>query len=233
MDCYALIDYDNLLDSFQTTGLVSLSTRLRTLIDSEITDAEDVYIRLYGGWYGSMGLTNRGTRLAQEISANFPVTTLTGGGAIRRTHCEIASSLVDSHGQVLPHTFRERPGIRGKLTYTAHGSCSNSAICSAAHVARWSRGVCPHPGCQVKATDIFKYHEQKLVDTLLCCDLIALSARFPRVAVFAVSDDDDMVPAFLMAGQSSPLVWHVQMRQMAHRPYAMILQQHNVRTAGM
>ena len=41
--------------------------------------------------------------------------------------------------------------------------------------------------------------QQKLVDTLICCDLLSLCTD-PGTSVFLVSDDDDFVPALLLAG---------------------------------
>lgn len=233
MDAHVLIDYDNLTALFQRMSLRTLALRIQATADQQCSTLNDIFIRLYGGWYGPAGLTNKGTRLAQEIRLTFPLLMPVAGSQIRRIHCEIASSLVASRGFVLPNTFRERPGIRGKLRLIPHKSCVNSALCTAAHVVHWSNGRCPEQGCQVTAKEVFAYYEQKLVDTLLCCDLIALANQSPTVATFVISDDDDMVPAFLMAGLASGHVWQLQMRRMNSRPYAMAMQQHNVQVAAL
>ena len=233
MDAYVLVDYDNLTAPFQQLTLSVLASRARARVDGELPTAADVYVRLYGGWYGGLGLTSKGTRLAQEIQSTFPLLQATPGSPLKRTFCEIASGLLASRGHVLHHTFRERPGIRSRLSFAPHQDCKKLTGCSAADVARWSRGQCPEQGCAVTAEDVFKYHEQKLVDTLLCCDLIALASRTPATPVFVVSDDDDMIPAFMMAGLASSTVWQLQVRQLKSRPYALILQQHNIRTARL
>ena len=232
MDAYVLVDYDNLTLVHQNSTLVSLALRIQSIVESSIPNVGDIHVRLYGGWYGPLGLSQKGTRLAQEVRQSFPIPGVTNA-AIRYTHCELASALVDSRGEVLAHTYRQRPGIRGRLASTIPSGCSNQSTCTAHHVVAWSKGRCPVTGCNVSTTDVFTYYEQKLVDTLLCCDLVALSMRIPSEPVFVISDDDDITPAFLLAGKKSTQIWQIQIRNSGNRYYDSLLKQNNVQVCSL
>src|SRR5207244_5856594 len=65
-DGYVLVDYDNLLPLFQILPLASLAHRISGTLDKLSPGLKDVHIRLYGGWYSDIGITNNGTRIAQE-----------------------------------------------------------------------------------------------------------------------------------------------------------------------
>ena len=54
------------------------------------------------------------------------------------------------------------------------------------------KGACPKQGCKVGHADLVYRHEQKLVDTMLACDLIYAANQVDHIAL--VSDDDDFLP---------------------------------------
>jgi uncharacterized LabA/DUF88 family protein len=55
-------------------------------------------------------------------------------------------------------------------------------------------GSCPMAGCNVAIPDLVYRHEQKIVDTMLTCDLIhAATAGYDRVLL--ISGDDDFLPS--------------------------------------
>jgi hypothetical protein len=231
IDGYVLVDYDNLLPLYQNLPLASLAQRISGTLDKLVPGLNDIYIRLYGGWYSDVGLTNKGTRIAQE-ALKFPLTIARQGKIVRRVFCEIASSLIDRKADTLLSTFRKRTGFRSRLAVTLPSGCADPPNCTVRAVSSWSSGACPHKGCTISTHDVFSYYEQKLVDTLLCCDLIALGTRSPSPAIFVLSDDDDMVPAFLLAAGGGASICQLQMRASVARSYGALLQKNNVR-AGL
>ena len=72
------------------------------------------------------------------------------------------------------------------------------------------------------------YREQKLVDTLLCCDLVALSSRKPSEPIILVSNDDDMVPALILGAKLGGAVYKVQNTARLATAYDPLCQQSGV-----
>src|SRR6202021_3210844 len=124
---------------------------------------------------------------AQEIGSGFPMA-ITANQQIKcRVYCDIASALIDTPSDLLLHTFRQRRGVRSRLTVVRSPNCANANTCTVDAVSQWSRGRCRVGDCSVSAESVFTFNEQKLVDTLLCCDLIVLATRGPRDPVFLIS----------------------------------------------
>jgi hypothetical protein len=67
-------------------------------------------------------------------------------------------------------------------------------------ITRRSQRECHVDGCAVKNEEAFVLREQKMVDSMICCDLIALSAGGATLIV--MSDDLDVVPAVAMAASN-------------------------------
>ena len=60
MVTFVLVDYDNLPQRLQAAGLVALANLADLAVCRALPDPEDVYIRLYGGWYDIQGLSRKG-----------------------------------------------------------------------------------------------------------------------------------------------------------------------------
>ena len=223
MVTFVLVDYDNLPQRLQAAGLVALANLADLAVCRALPDPEDVYIRLYGGWYDIQGLSRKGTIVSQEMAAYCPTLKLSADGTIRRLHCELASSLVALESYVFPATVRTRAGIRKVRVVQHPDGCANPALCSRNSVVSWTNGYCPDASCPVKARETFQYREQKLVDTLIACDLITLAQRSTATAVFLVSEDDDLVPPMLLAGQFSNRIWHLRTQRQRNRIYDVVL----------
>lgn len=232
MKVHVLIDFDNLPSTIRNRGLVSLARSVHHSIESRFITVDEIRIRLYGGWYDTQGLTRDGTRLTQDIGMAFPLIIANNQQINCRIHCDIASSLIDTPADLLLHTFRQRNGIRSRLTVAHVPNCANQSCCVIQHVAQWSRGRCHVAGCGVSARSVFTYNEQKLVDTLLCCDLIVLATRGPRDPVYLVSDDDDMIPAILLASRLGGAI-HLLETRTRQSDYGTLLQQYSVQISPL
>jgi hypothetical protein len=224
VDVHVLIDYYNLPRKVINAGATSLVTQMGALARSTYADAGEIFIRLYGGWYEDTGLSKDGTLLIQEISNNFPRPIRGPNGAICHTHCEVASSLLAMRGDLFFSTVRERRGMARLLRAGAPTACIDIPNCTAPNVIEWSRKGCPAAGCPVSHTDAFVCRQQKLVDILLCCDLITLARVGPDARIFLISEDDDFIPALLLANSFGSEVWHVRTQTVKPRFYdAMLL----------
>jgi hypothetical protein len=230
MNAHVLIDYDNLLPGLKGLTLAPLARKVEARLDGLVAGIDDIFLRLYGGWYDDKGLSKNGTIISQEIQRNFPIPVSSQGKIKRRIHCELASSLVDFKSDVLLFTVRRRRGMRTKHAAALPSGCINTGACTLPAVFQWTRGRCPETNCPVLAEDAFSYTEQKLVDTLLCCDLLALAERNPPLALFVISDDDDMIPAFLHASSKGAAIHQLRMRPQTVAVYEPLLRHWNVTT---
>jgi len=233
MNVFFLVDYDNIPDEHKRYGAAALIVRLHALGSAHVPTGSDFFVRLYGGWYTTSGLTNAGTRLTQEVQRDCPLVISDGNSIVRRVHCELASSLLEVPGHILGWTMRQRRGIRSRLTRRHPPGCHSPTLCSIDRTVAWSRGQCAEVGCSVPANDAFVYSEQKLVDTILCCDLLSLALRSPAPETFVVSDDDDMLPALIMAAKVGGTVWRCSPRSSGASFYAPALSHHTVRTISL
>lgn len=223
MQVHALIDFHNLPPQLKAGNPESLARAIDALILSHYPRTHEVNIRLYGGWYEEQGLSKDGTRLTQEVGASFPLSLIGEDGEVRYVRCEIASSLVDSRSDLFPATLRNRHGLDWFIRDPQPARCIDKANCTVSLVMRWSRNGCPTPGCPVRSIEAFRCIQQKLVDTLICCDLLSLAVPDPATPVFLISEDDDFVPALLLAGLRGAAIWHVRTKSKKIRLYDHLL----------
>jgi hypothetical protein len=208
---HALIDYYNLPYILVSGGVLSLARSIDFLITSALKTAGDINIRLYGGWYNENGLSKDGTLITQEIGEYFPFSLADDVNTMRYLRCEIASSILDSREYIFPATLRKHHGL-DLLSVDHHPEgCKNPLDCPIHTVIAWSRKKkCPIPGCSVRTPEAFICNRQKLVDSMICCDLINIANSEPDSNLFLVSDDDDFIPALISAGNRGSTVWHVR-----------------------
>lgn len=206
--CSLLIDFDNFVPPGQsaltpelfTYELLALVRRIRQ------SPPRPTYfdIRLYGGWHSDSALTVRGSEVAQLVASArlFPLTD--SDRAIVRGDVTLVDRLLAVPGAPLASTYRRRSGLpRLRLSSRGHPvECAdpgNNCPMRILHrLAIKKDGSCPQVACAVSTSDAFVVHEQKMVDTLLACDLIEATRRQPA-RVVVVTSDSDFVPPLLQA----------------------------------
>src|ERR1035438_976313 len=228
MEAFALVDYDNLPITVQQAGMNNLAHQIDVVAKAADPSLSDLHIRLYGGWYTQAGLTKKGTQLSQEIGTTFPIPLMHSSGTRRYLRCEIASALLSSPSDVFYATLRRRAGMRSRLASKSPMWCANPSGCTIQACVRWSQGSCSVAGCSVVSTEAFEYYEQKLVDTLLCCDLVHLSLA-QNDPIYVISDDDDMTPAILIDRKYATFISHLRRSTAIAKAYDPILIGNKVR----
>jgi hypothetical protein len=163
----------------------------------------EINIRLYGGWLEDGLLTNRASSIQTAATkVHFPIV-LPHGGLLRGS-LELVTRLFALPSIEWAHTRRTRSGLpRLRLAdRPLPMDCAGDVMtCPLRFVHRFARSrtqQCHISGCTVRNRDAFELVEQKMVDSLLCCDIIAYS-RMPEMNVVVLSDDLDVVPALAMA----------------------------------
>lgn len=199
INCLIFIDYDNLPLQQKTAGILDIVTRsmIQVPFEAAVTRSR-CEVRVYGGWYEGASITKLAQDLSIEIQRDFP--------AIIRLpitpmhHClvsanaELAVALLQEPGHHLFHTYR-RKGKPSNVRVEAPTAIGcNDPDCILPLMKKLLRtGACPKPGCTVVSKDLVYRHEQKIVDTMLTCDLI-YAADSQTEYIVLVSDDDDFLP---------------------------------------
>ena len=233
MPAVVLIDYYNLPNRLTRSGPSGLWNRLQPAVTRALGQHErSISLRLYGGWYDDKGLTRDGDRFARDIGQGFPLV-LRHPSGLQRIHCEIVSSLLINPNQLFPATVRTRRGLRRGTSARRPRNCNNLNSCSIFKMRDWLRGQCPERACPVTSDDVFRRREQKLVDSLISCDLITIAHNSQQSPALLVTEDDDLVPAMLLALHLGGLVYHVRTVAGRHSFYDQMLLRSGVRTIAV
>ena len=118
---------------------------------------------------------------------------------------EIAVSMLQEPGHHLFNTYRKkgRPGnIRVKSPIEAN--CLDTDCILPMMKKLLKKGKCSKIGCSISDNNLIYRHEQKLIDTMLTCDLIYV-AQSGVDKVILISGDDDFLPPLrtvLLQGQA-------------------------------
>lgn len=205
LESTALVDYDNWSrltpsESVEVTlGRIIRITTAELLRVAPSTTA--IRIRLYGGWIHEGALTDLGSSVAQSAESlnPFPMPHRTEP---RLVHGDVrlARSLLSTPSVELGDMFHKRTGpprLRLSATPTPGGCVADPDVCPARILARFTRStsrVCPAPNCPVTSQSAFEIREQKMVDTLLACDLLSLANDSNVGAVAVMTSDTDFLP---------------------------------------
>jgi uncharacterized LabA/DUF88 family protein len=193
------IDYDNLLLRHKTAGVFDVVTKVLNQLPWDPSGGRgSCEVRVYGGWYEE----NQMTRLAQDLAAvlqrDFPATIRiplsSGVKLVLQTNAELAVSLLQEPGHHLFNTYRRKGKPSNvRVEKPAEVGCGDAACVLPQMKHLLSKGRCPKPGCSVPNCNLVYRHEQKIVDTMLACDLIHAVDRVSG-RVILVSGDDDFLP---------------------------------------
>jgi len=207
---WILVDYSNLHRLDSERGVAYLAPAfLERLGDGRLAGFDRARIRFYGGWYESDELTVLAQNVVREMAESFPSVVQTGEKKIKVT-TEIARSLISSPEHDLLHTYRRRlfPG-NIKSVESPFENCVNTESCAIGNVAAFVNDRrCPGEECGVRPKHIFIRPEQKLVDSMIVADVIALASR--REACAVISSDDDVWPGIRTALDFGIEIFHLQ-----------------------
>lgn len=193
------IDYDNLLQFQKTAGIVDVVTKaLVQLSLKDVTARARCDIRVYGGWYEGSQMTRLAQDVSIEIQRDFPIIIrlpVTGGGHVLvSSNAELAVALLQEPAHHLFNTYRRKgKPANVRVENQTNVGCTDSTCVLPLMKKLLKNGSCPKVGCGVAVSNLVYRHEQKIVDTMLSCDLIH-AASLPGVRVILVSGDDDFLP---------------------------------------
>lgn len=209
-----LIDYDNLLTPHKLGGMLDIVTKvlIQSPLNTPVTRGT-CEIRVYGGWYEGPLMTQLAQDVAVCIRNEFPAiirAPTTSGGSVGLTStCELALALLQEPGHVLLNTYRKKGKPSNlRIQSPAIIGCADPA-CPLPTARKLIRhGRCPISTCVTTAADLVYRHEQKIVDTMLSCDLI-YARQLAFDCLVLISGDDDFLPAIRTALLGGTPVWRV------------------------
>lgn len=203
LESAVLVDFDNFfsgeVDQAQVAQAIDDMIR-RTLASWPATRRID--IRMYGGWLDEGLLTKRASELetALALATAFPISHPTQSGILRGS-VRLATRLAALPDFEWGHTLRTRTGLPrvGLAEEPFPARCAHrTRDCPVKAVQTFARRpgrACRASGCTVTNQAAFRVREQKMVDVMLACDTIALSAKHN---VLVLSSDLDILPAIAM-----------------------------------
>lgn len=208
---HILIDFDNFFDYNLNDNFDWLKSEFNQLVNQAISingKTDYINFRLYGGWMENGLYTNIASKIQQAIlSCNFfPFFN-------RREKIFIHGEIeLVTHLYLIPElqwndTVTTRSGMpRLRLTNSGLpvGCMGTNETCPVRILFRFSRKrtkKCPIPSCHVTNKDAFKIVEQKMVDTMISCDIVALSEDNRVEGIIVTSDDFDLLPPLAVAAQ--------------------------------
>lgn len=193
------VDYDNLLHAQKTAGILDVVTKALIQIPlNDVTARAKCDVRIYGGWYEGNQITRLAEDIAIQIQRDFPAIIRLpkgeGGYINVSTTAELAVALLQEPGHHLFNTYRKK-GRPSNIRVQAQSNvgCVDPDCVLPLMKKLISKGNCPKQGCGVTASDLVYRHEQKIVDTMLSCDLIH-AANEDTNRIILVSGDDDFIP---------------------------------------
>ncbi|MNF65799.1 NYN domain protein [compost metagenome] len=192
------IDYDNLHKPQKVAGVMAIISsaliKIPELLNSSIGTCE---VRLYGGWFEGESLSKLSQDVSVQIQEEFPAILklpMKDGVCKLNVTVELAFSLLEEPSHHLFNTYRKK-GKPSNLRVEKQINIGCVTPTCPLPMARklLEKGVCPSVGCVNTSKNIVYRHEQKLVDTMLTCDLIYLAAhRYDCLII--ISADDDFLP---------------------------------------
>jgi uncharacterized LabA/DUF88 family protein len=199
-----LIDYDNLNEDKKRKGLLDLTTR--ALMSKPLPTRKTggrCEARIYGGWYEATALTQLAQQIITEVVRDFPAIlpfrNMEGVSGKLSVSAELARSLEAEPAHHLFNTFRQKSPPRSlKCVHPSTRGCSEPDCPLRTLPRLFETEQCPKDGCSIQLQDLLFRREQKLVDTMLACDMIH-AARLKCDYIILVSSDDDLLPAIRVA----------------------------------
>jgi uncharacterized LabA/DUF88 family protein len=206
------IDYDNLTHGQKTAGILDVVTKALIQVEFDnISTRAKCDVRVYGGWYEGNAITRLAEEVSIEIQRDFPAVirlpkpSIEGSVGIF-TNAEIAVAMMQEPGHHLFNTYRKKSRPNNiRVESPSNIGCHNSSCLLPLLKKFLSNGKCPKSECSTERSDLIYRSEQKIVDTMLSCDLI-YSANEGINHVILISGDDDFIPplrSILLRGASA------------------------------
>lgn len=221
---YILVDYDNLEKNqkLQDNEIITAMNHMLNRLDRELDffveakALQKINILLYGGWYDQKTRTKKSIRIKQEISKPRPSLFLSQHNVNLNPYIDISHGLMSFPGRTFYGTFRH-PQAKFKIK-NLQSCCEDGAIC-----VDFVRHLNEHKECcycSADLSDLLYCDSQKMVDTMICCDLLYLSQKEgSRIFITIVSSDDDLIPPIYQQCKSNNRIYHLLTKEQTNSSF--------------
>ncbi|MGA3013042.1 MAG: hypothetical protein ABSD71_03290 [Bacteroidales bacterium] len=206
-----LIDFDNYfkkdINDYNENEIEFHLDKLIQQVLKKTPEIQNISLRLYGGWFEGEHLSKKAST-AMQLFSNITIFPIHLKYQNRLIHgdIEFVTELIQIPRFKWYHTFKERAGTPHIRINKEHLGvvCENSKdICPVFILSRFTKSktrFCKVSGCTTIQKDVFFIKEQKMVDTLIACDIINLFENQEIQSLFLISEDLDHLPAVAFAG---------------------------------
>lgn len=199
MTCVIFIDYDNLSRQQKIKGLLDIITQALVQMPfwGNLTRVK-CNARIYGGWYEGETLTRDAQDVTGKLQKDFPTSRRlpmrnNGVQVTFSIDAELAVALIQEPGHLMFDTYRRKGKPRNIQVERPEDVGCDDKECFLPLVKKiLNDGKCPKTECKVRKANLIYRHEQKIVDTMLSCDMIY--AANEKASIALMSSDDDFLP---------------------------------------
>ena len=217
-----ILDYNNIFTQDNDKDANDVQFLLTMIIDeikNNYNTVGNIVIRAYGGWYNQYGLTNKGSMVQQKlgaISTNlFPVPS---GSTMIRGTLELAEQMYGVEG-VWNNTYREKEGLprliinKNIIDRTECEKDESRDVCPINILKKFSRKnnerskpkACHISSCK-NSSNVFNQLGQKMVDSIMVCDILTYGEDETTKVIYVITDDVDLFPAVVLCSKKNETV---------------------------
>lgn len=205
-----LVDFDNVFYGGEFNAGV-ISNRLDDLILVALAasaEIESLTIRLYGGWKTHAEYTAEASKVLGCIeTVNSQLFPYIYDRRVIQGEVSLATSQynldIEWENTLQEKSTRHRLNVRPDTVHRCHHSPDECPIHLVARATRGHKVTCPIDGCETIDVSQLVRLEQKMVDSMMNCDILEyILDKDSEVQVLeVVSDDIDFHPALALAGE--------------------------------
>ena len=210
---YVLVDYDNFAKNVGisqgriSNGVLEIIRRLDQKSDffSQAVALKNITVLLYGGWFFYDQKSYLSTDIYTEISDDFPQLYTTTSKIKININCEMSYGIFSLGKKDFYATYRMN-SAKFSIKRKYPKCCEDGDIC-VDFVEEWlKQHKCIY--CDTPNDMLFYSVGQKMVDSMIFCDLHYLSQQ-PDNVIAIVSSDDDMLPVIFQESVLNEKIYHV------------------------
>ena len=176
---------------------------IEEILQKNGNNISEILVRLYGGWYQNHNLTNVASDVQTKVQQIdlFPIIK----DKKKYDGCIEVVSTQYGLSEVWYNTLQEKAGIPRLRIDEEHqdiGCEQRKEICPVHILQKFLQKkatICRNPGCKTEHSKVFYRREQKMIDTMMTCDIITYSAEEDVAALYIVSDDIDLFPGIAIS----------------------------------
>lgn len=207
-----ILDYNNIFTS-DTCTPEEIECTLSTVVQEALAHFSGItecYIRIYGGWYQNGILTGRGSEIMQKFSSICPIPDVFAGRSVLGNVTFVEQIYGVEHSWL--NTYREKPGPRlipRRDVHRAHcvGKKNECPVELLSKFTKKENKVCHIEGCNTVYRDVFSQYGQKMVDTMMVCDILTYGEDEDTLAIYVLTDDVDLYPSLALCRCKFPEIY--------------------------